>query len=685
VSTIDTDAWFQLLGRLHPMVLHLPIGLWFGIAILEYGGVLLRRQPSRAVIAVLAWVAALGAAMSATSGWILAMEPDYTASRTLDLHRWLGIGVAAVGLLAAIFAGLRARQGFRLLLLFVIVAMLPAGHFGSEMTHGKNFLIEPFHEMRQQPTTTTGQDPTAQGDDTGSGGDTRPGGDAGSAGDTGSGGDSRPGGETGSGGDTEPGSNAGSTGDTGSGGDPPSATNTDQPAGTATFAEVLPILQRLCGKCHGETKQKSELALNTQQAIERGGENGVVLVPGKPDESPLLTNLLLPIDDDYHMPPEGKPQPTAAEIAMLRAWIAAGGPFDANDDDGAPPGPPPDVPNSDESPSKPGTDGAGKSHGPDDVDDATPGSPANTAGIKPRGAPPDDTTQAGSPRVDPSEGESGQRQSPPAAGYDQAMQAAITALQSRHAHVARVAPGAQGLWIDFAAIAPTLEETEVCGLLLPLLEQVVDLGLARVSIGDDTLELCAQMPHLQRLDLRKTRITDQGIAKLREAPSLRELVLAQNHLGGETVDSLLEMPSLTKVYLWDSGITEADIERLVARQQLTVNTGQAKATEPLETEEEPRFSNALPPPGQAALPAAALAALSPVNGLCPVSGNPIDARYVVVHLQRAIGFCCQNCPKNFWADPSKYEVVVTEHAGDKQPEPGKKPASTATVKKPDGR
>ena len=56
-------------------------------------------------------------------------------------------------------------------------------------------------------------------------------------------------------------------------------------------------------------------------------ENGAVLVPGKPDESPLLQRCLLPLDHDDHMPPDGKPQPTAEELAALRAWIAAGAPF----------------------------------------------------------------------------------------------------------------------------------------------------------------------------------------------------------------------------------------------------------------------------------------------------------------------------------------------------------------------
>ena len=67
--------------------------------------------------------------------------------------------------------------------------------------------------------------------------------------------------------------------------------------------------------------------MTTPEGLQAGGENGAVFVPGKPEESPMLQRCLLPEDHDDHMPPEGKPQPTAAELEALRAWIAAGAKF----------------------------------------------------------------------------------------------------------------------------------------------------------------------------------------------------------------------------------------------------------------------------------------------------------------------------------------------------------------------
>jgi YHS domain-containing protein len=47
-----------------------------------------------------------------------------------------------------------------------------------------------------------------------------------------------------------------------------------------------------------------------------------------------------------------------------------------------------------------------------------------------------------------------------------------------------------------------------------------------------------------------------------------------------------------------------------------------------------------------------------VNTVCPVSGKPIDPRYLIVYKGRVIGFCCDHCPSDFWADPEKYESKI---------------------------
>ncbi len=91
-------------------------------------------------------------------------------------------------------------------------------------------------------------------------------------------------------------------------------------AADAWDAHVRPLLEAHCVKCHGGAKQKAGLDLRSVEAVMKGSEEGVVVVPGKPDESPLVS--VLHPDADPHMPPKGDPL-ERDNVEMLRAWIAA--------------------------------------------------------------------------------------------------------------------------------------------------------------------------------------------------------------------------------------------------------------------------------------------------------------------------------------------------------------------------
>ena len=54
-----------------------------------------------------------------------------------------------------------------------------------------------------------------------------------------------------------------------------------------------------------------------------------MLIAGKALARPMIRRLLLPLKDDDHMPPEGKPQPALAGIAALERWLDCGAPPDA--------------------------------------------------------------------------------------------------------------------------------------------------------------------------------------------------------------------------------------------------------------------------------------------------------------------------------------------------------------------
>src|SRR6266511_343518 len=92
-------------------------------------------------------------------------------------------------------------------------------------------------------------------------------------------------------------------------------------AGAAALwsSKVQPIFDANCVKCHGLIQQKSGLELDSLETVMKGGKEGAVVVPGKPEKSRLYQYLAS--DSDPHMPP--KKQPTDVQREAVREWIAA--------------------------------------------------------------------------------------------------------------------------------------------------------------------------------------------------------------------------------------------------------------------------------------------------------------------------------------------------------------------------
>ena len=87
------------------------------------------------------------------------------------------------------------------------------------------------------------------------------------------------------------------------------------------FEKVIrPLLVEKCLGCHGEKKQKGDLRLDSLAAMLKGGESGPAIVPGKPEQSLLVTAVRH--NESLKMPPKEKLP--AADIAALAAWVKAG-------------------------------------------------------------------------------------------------------------------------------------------------------------------------------------------------------------------------------------------------------------------------------------------------------------------------------------------------------------------------
>lgn len=91
---------------------------------------------------------------------------------------------------------------------------------------------------------------------------------------------------------------------------------------------VEKITNTYCIQCHTAKKRKGRLIMETHEQLLKGGSSAkdgqMTVEPGKPEESLMYTMLVLPEDDDLHMPPPDKPQPSAKEIEVIKWWIASG-------------------------------------------------------------------------------------------------------------------------------------------------------------------------------------------------------------------------------------------------------------------------------------------------------------------------------------------------------------------------
>lgn len=99
--------------------------------------------------------------------------------------------------------------------------------------------------------------------------------------------------------------------------------------------QIKPVLQKHCVSCHGEDTQESGLRLDYATLLQKGGDRGPSVVPGKSDES-LLYKVLIGKGAAKAMPLDS-PRLPSAEIALIKEWIDGGAKIPSDDKPGSGP------------------------------------------------------------------------------------------------------------------------------------------------------------------------------------------------------------------------------------------------------------------------------------------------------------------------------------------------------------
>lgn len=261
----------QLLGRLHPLLVHLPIGfIILGLLLQWYDRK--QRQFNNVISLIYKW-GGISAVCACITGYLQYLGEGY-AFDTIKWHLWAGITTALFSfLMYGKVAGLKAMDTFKkipIVVFSIVFFMLLSytGHQGGNITHGEDYLIDPLPNNIK----------SALGFET--------------------------------------------------------FEKREIVLNEATWEEALiyedlinPILNNTCVSCHNPKKTKGGLLLHTKEGILKGGENGEVLLAKNSSNSELYHRIKLPKEDDEHMPPDGKTQPTKEEIKLIGAWIDSGHPF----------------------------------------------------------------------------------------------------------------------------------------------------------------------------------------------------------------------------------------------------------------------------------------------------------------------------------------------------------------------
>jgi uncharacterized membrane protein len=265
----------RFIGHFHPVLLHLPIGVFALILFQELGAIFGKHRGELKDGSLFPlFFGAASAILAVVAGFMLYHGGvEYAGNALVERHLWGGLAFAVAAVMTFIFkawtVAIDGNPAFYRLLLFGSVGVMGfTSHDGASITHGESYLtdyapepirkilgLKPKKSEKGAPVDALDQKPGVQ----------------------------------------------------------------------LVYADIVaPILERRCVQCHKEGKSKGKFRMDTHELLVKGGAEGPGLEPGNAAKSNIIVRIDLPQDDEDHMPPEGKPDIEDPEVAVLKWWIDNG-------------------------------------------------------------------------------------------------------------------------------------------------------------------------------------------------------------------------------------------------------------------------------------------------------------------------------------------------------------------------
>lgn len=138
----------ELIGPLHPVLVHLPIGILLFAVLMQWLSSRGRYAVLHQAVPIAYLAGSMGAIVSCVSGWLLAGGGEYD-EQTLDLHRWMGISVAVLSATGYLLSTRLNRQMLTWVSILIFLLVVITGHLGGTLTHGEGYLTKSFTTVKK--------------------------------------------------------------------------------------------------------------------------------------------------------------------------------------------------------------------------------------------------------------------------------------------------------------------------------------------------------------------------------------------------------------------------------------------------------------------------------------------------------------------------------------------------------
>jgi uncharacterized membrane protein len=436
----ERSQWLQFLGAFHPIAVHLPIAILVLVPLIELAGRTRFFPQLLSAVDFLLGVATCGAIAAIVLGWCLARSGSYSGSLVTQ-HMWGGVAVAAAAWLCWVLharsSESRLDRGYILALVATFGLVLFTGYRGGQLSQGENHLTE---HMPDRLRSLLGMQAFA------------------------------------------------------------AASSKSDPS-TFYGARIQPVFSQHCIGCHGPSKHKANLRLDSYEAVIRGSKDGPVIKAGNAQGSELFRRVNLPPTDDDFMPSGHKPPLSSNEIKRIELWISTG---------------------------------ASGTTPVESVKDVPGDSGGSTA-----------AAEITFTEIDPAA----------VAKQRARLASAVAQLQKRFPSTLDYeSRGSAGLVINVSLLGPNFGDNELSALA-PVSDQIVSADFSSTAITDNSSSTIASMKRLRSLRLAHTKVTDATVKALVSLSQLESLNLFDTAISPDALTAIGQLPKLQHLYIHETKIS----------------------------------------------------------------------------------------------------------------------------------